>query len=185
MFQRMEQPAARAAMDLPIVARVLRKYRGVGKVLEEVARGLIEKVDAVPPAVPSGSLTEAGVIVFRLADSGIETGAEKRDGINRILGEQIEFVLEIESAQFGAGFVMRRVHRSAIQSPSDQADRFFERPLVVSPAHHRRRLNARPGKILLIWLRMNGMRTGRRNRRWFLRLDNASVGEHSQQSDCC
>ena len=80
-------------MGQTVVTWVLRKYRGVRKILEKLRRGLIGEVGAKPLAVSRGALPEGGFIVLRLANPRIETRVEKRDGIKRILDEQNKFVL--------------------------------------------------------------------------------------------
>src|SRR5712664_2356762 len=121
VLQGMEQAPPGAAMGEAVVARVLRKYPGIGKVFKESRRGLTGEFGAKAPAISFSPLSIAGVRVCGLVQPGVETGGEKRHGIKRILDEQNEFIFQPESAQSRAGLVVRGVHRLAFQRPGKSA----------------------------------------------------------------
>jgi len=87
MRGRMEQAFPAAALRQAVVTRVLRKYRGVGKVLEEPGVGRVGEVGAEALAISGGTLSESVVRVHRLVNSCVEANAEKRDGIQGVLDE--------------------------------------------------------------------------------------------------
>src|ERR1700694_816447 len=117
----MEQAPPCVALGQAVVARVLRKYRGIRKVLKEPGGGLTGEFGAKAPAIPLSPLSIAGVGVLRLVKTGVETGGEKRHWGQRVLHEQNEFIFQLESAQFRAGFVVRGVHGLAFQWPGEGA----------------------------------------------------------------
>jgi len=52
--------------------------------------------------------------VLGLIEARIEPGAEERDRVKRRMDEEQKFVFRVERAQYGAGFIMRRVHGFAL-----------------------------------------------------------------------
>lgn len=81
VLQRVEQTLLAAGVGQAVVSRVLIKNRGIGKVLEEHKYGLIGKAGTKSLAVSGSALAEGSVIIVRLTDPGVETGAEKYDWI--------------------------------------------------------------------------------------------------------
>lgn len=82
VLDRMQETLPATAVDQTVVSGVLVKYRGIRKVFEEHERGLIGIACAKPLAISGHALSEGGVFIFRLAESRVETGAEKYHGID-------------------------------------------------------------------------------------------------------
>ena len=183
----MEQARAGAAVGQAVVAGVLRKYPGIGKVLKERGGGLTGEFGAKAPAIPLSALSIAGVGVFRLVKPRVETSGEKRHRVKRVLDEQLEFIFQLEGAQYRARLVMPGVYGLAFQRPGEGANGLLQWSVVVFQPHHRRRLNARRRRILRSFLRER--RSGRRLRRSrrLLRTNHAASqsGQHRQEGHCC
>ena len=81
MLQRVEQTLLAAGAGQAVVARVLIKNRGIGKIFEEHKCGLIGKAGAKPLGVSGSALAEGPVIIVRLTDPGVETGVKKYDWV--------------------------------------------------------------------------------------------------------
>src|SRR6266403_2023223 len=187
VLQGMEQALPGAAMGEAVVARVLRKYPGIRKVFKESGRGLTGEFGAKAPAISFRPLSIAGVRVCGLVQPGVETAGEKRHGIKRILDEQNEFIFQLESAQFRAGLVVRGVHRLAFQGPGKGAHDLLQRSVVVFQPHHRRRLNARRGRIFrgFFLQRRIGRLLWRSRRRLRANYAASQSGQHPQEGRFC
>ncbi len=81
VLDRVEETLLAAGVGQAVVARVLIKNRGIGKIFEEHEGGLIGKAGAKPFGVSGSALAEGPVIIVRLTDSGVETGVKKYDRI--------------------------------------------------------------------------------------------------------
>ncbi|MGP0073983.1 MAG: hypothetical protein ACLPWF_18885 [Bryobacteraceae bacterium] len=85
-------------MDEPVITGILREDGRVCEVTEKSKRRLGGKAGSIPFPVAFGALPEGGVPVLRLFEPSIEARSEKRQGIERIVEEQREFVLRIKRA---------------------------------------------------------------------------------------
>lgn len=81
VLHRMQQPPFTATGAQRIVTRVLGKYGGVGEFLEKVRSGIAGHICAEPFAVSRRPLAIGGVVILGLADSRVESGAEKCDWV--------------------------------------------------------------------------------------------------------
>lgn len=99
VLHRMQQPLFAATGAQRIVTRVLGKYCGVGKFLEKVRSGIAGHICTEPFSVSRRPLAIRRVVIFSLADSRVEAGAEKCDWIDGILDKQQKFVFRRERAE--------------------------------------------------------------------------------------
>ena len=75
MFDRMKHSHFCASQALAVVSRILKKQRGIGKILEKSGRDLIGIAGSKALAVSGATLSKRPIRIFSLADSGVESGA--------------------------------------------------------------------------------------------------------------
>src|SRR5258706_452491 len=117
MLYREQKALLTAAVPKVVKARAYRKYQWTRKSLKDPGGGPAGEIGAIARRVALRPLPIAVIVVLRLGQPRIESGAQEYHRVDRILHEQNKFILQLERAQFRFRLIVPRMYRLAFQPP--------------------------------------------------------------------